>query len=157
MNAKMKSILALGGVLALTACAQSTPEVVATVESADGAEVAIVAPVATPTVPPAPPTAASGPIDPPNSLNGSWNLARGHCGEPTSTTSLLIQGNKFTYPGAQCTAANSTAGTGTTDVTLSCNDVGGNATNRLLKLALGQDRLRVTEGQTTLIYYSCDI
>lgn len=150
MNGKMKTLLAIGGVLMLTACAESVPEVVANVESADGTDVAIVAPVAVTTIPPAAPAAASGPTDAPNSLNGSWNLAANHCGQPTSTTSLLIQGTNFTYPTQQCTVAKSEAGVGTTDVTLSCD-----GSNRLLKLALAQGRLRVTEDHTTLTYYAC--
>lgn len=105
-------------------------------------------------VAPAVPAPTPGPIAQSNALDGSYNLRASDCGTEVSKTSLIIDGNRFVYPVANCTVASSEQQVNRTQVTLSCT--GGNGpTNRILYLQSRPGVLRVTDDRNTFTYYQC--
>ena len=107
------------------------------------------------TIPAAAPEAASGPIDPANSLNGVYNLRTTECGQAASEGALTVQGNKFQFYGGQCTAVKSTVGADATETELSCNGEDGQGFNRLVKLRLSPGVMQLEEKGINLRYYRC--
>ncbi len=105
-------------------------------------------------VAPANPEPTPGPIAQSNALNGSYNLRASDCGTEGSKTGLTIDGNRFTFPAASCSVANSEQQVNRTEVTLAC-DGAGTGGNRVVQLQSRPGVLRVTEDQTTLTYYQC--
>lgn len=104
---------------------------------------------------PAAPQNTPGPVAKPNALNGTYNLLESRCGDPTSDKSLVIDGNKFIFPAATCTVANTEKQVNRTRVTLSCEGSPA-AGNRVLDLQSRPDgTLRVTEDTITLTYFQC--
>lgn len=105
----------------------------------------------------APPTPEDtpGPAAQSSALNGTYNLLESNCGDVDSDKSLVIDGNKFLFPGATCTIASSERQVNQTRVTLACEGSPA-AGNRVVNL---QSRpggvLRVNEGSITLTYYQC--
>lgn len=105
---------------------------------------------------PAAPKPTPGPIAQSNALNGTYNLLRSGCGDPTSDKSLVIDGNKFIFPGATCTVSASESQVNRTRVTLSCQGSPA-AGNRIVDLQVAKNGdLRVTEDQITLTYHLCN-
>ncbi|TWI29664.1 hypothetical protein [Paracoccus sulfuroxidans] len=100
---------------------------------------------------PAVPEPTPGPIASSSSLNGTYNLLESQCDNPTSDKSLVIDGNKFIFPGSTCTVASTSSKVNQTEVTLSC-DQGG---NRVVLLQSREKLLRLTEQTTTLNYFQC--
>ncbi|UXU73947.1 MULTISPECIES: hypothetical protein [unclassified Paracoccus (in: a-proteobacteria)] len=105
-------------------------------------------------VAPASPEPTPGPVAQNNALNGTYNLLQSGCGDPTSDKSLVIDGNKFMFPAATCTVANSEQQVNRTRVTLSCQGSPA-AGNRVVDLQLRPGVLRMTEGSITLNYFQC--
>ncbi|WP_134678898.1 hypothetical protein [Paracoccus ravus] len=105
--------------------------------------------------PPVNPEPTPGPMAQSSALNGTYNLLQSHCGDITSDKSLVIDGNKFIFPGTTCTVANSEKQVDQTRVTLSC--VGSPAAgNRIVDLQTRTDgTLRLTEDSITLTYFQC--
>lgn len=102
---------------------------------------------------PATPQPTPGPVARSSALNGTYNLLQGDCGEVDK--SLVIDGNRFIFPNAACTVANSEKQVSQTQVTLACEGSAAGG-NRIVNLQTGRDgRLRLTEGTTTLTYYQC--
>ncbi|GLK63938.1 hypothetical protein F8A10_07470 [Paracoccus kondratievae] len=102
---------------------------------------------------PANPEPTPGPIAQDNALNGTYNLLESNCGDAASDKSLVIDGNKFIFPGASCTVANSEQQVNRTRVTLSCDGTPGG--NRVVDLQLRPGVLRLTENSLTLTYHQC--
>ncbi len=119
------------------------------------AAVATLGLVACDQVAPTTPEPTPGPIAQSSALNGTYNLLESNCGDPASDKSLVIDGNKFLFPGATCTVANAEQQVNRTRVTLSCegSPAGG---NRVVDLQTRPDGiLRLTEDSTTLTYHQC--
>ena len=90
-----------------------------------------------------------------SALNGTYNLLRSDCGDPTSDKSLVIDGNKFMFPASTCTVASSEQQVNQTRVTLACEGSPA-AGNRVVDLQTRRDgTLRLTEGSLTLTYHQC--
>ncbi|MFV0300880.1 MAG: hypothetical protein ACK5IP_08395 [Paracoccus sp. (in: a-proteobacteria)] len=107
------------------------------------------------TAPPEP-EPATGPVDAPGSLNGTYNLRASDCGagnEPE--TRLVIDGNRFDFYESACTVAHSESGTSSTRVTLACTGEG-QEFSRIVDLQNRPGQMRLTEGTTTLTYFKCD-
>jgi hypothetical protein len=141
----MKPVLALAAAMSLTAC---VPGATTTTVSTPGAEPVVI--TDGPAIAPDAPEATSG-TPSGATLDGTWNLLASQCGDPTSEGRLVIQGNKFTFPTAECTAGASQVQTNYTSVSLGCSG----AANRQLNISLRPNQMRVTEGETTLTYYRC--
>lgn len=141
----LKPALALAAAMSLSAC---LPGQTTTTVTAPGAAPVVV--VDGPEVAPAAPTATSGTAGA-DSMNGTWNLVASQCSQPASKGSLKIQGNKFTFPTADCTATSSSVETNFTSVSLGCSG----AANRQLNISIKPGVLRLTEDTTTLTYYKC--
>lgn len=106
-------------------------------------------------VAPVVPEPTPGPIAQSSALNGTYNLLRSGCGDVASDKRLVIDGNKFIFPGATCTAANSEQQVGRTRVTLACEGSPA-AGNRVVDLQTRPDgTLRMTEDSITLTYFQC--
>ncbi|MDQ7261521.1 hypothetical protein NM680_06875 [Paracoccus sp. PS-1] len=103
---------------------------------------------------PANPEPTPGPIAQSNALNGTYNLLESNCGDVASDKSLVIDGNKFIFPGSTCTVANSEQQVNRTRVTLSC-DGSPSGGNRVVDLQLRPGVLRLTEDSITLTYHQC--
>ena len=104
---------------------------------------------------PADPQNTPGPVAKPNALNGTYNLLESNCGDANSDKSLVIDGNKFLFPGATCTVANSETQVNRTRVTLSCTGSPA-AGNRIVDLQTRPNGvLRMTEDSLTLTYHQC--
>lgn len=141
----LKPALALAAAMSLSAC---LPGETHTTVTAPGAEPVVI--VDGPEVAPAAPTATAG-VAGADTLNGQWNLVASQCGNPTSPGRLTVQGNRFTFPTADCTASNSTVQTNYTSVSLGCSG----AANRQLNISIRPGVMRMTEDSTTLTYYRC--
>lgn len=141
----LKPILAVAAALSLSAC---MPGGTVTTVDAPGAEPVVV--VDGPEMAPAAPEATSG-TPGADTLDGTWNLVASQCGDPASEGRLTIQGNKFTFPTAECTAGASQVQTNYTSVSLGCSG----AANRQLNISIRPGVMRMTEGETTLTYYRC--
>ncbi|NHF71803.1 hypothetical protein [Paracoccus xiamenensis] len=107
------------------------------------------------TVAPPAPEAASGPVEPSNSLNGVYNLRTTECGQAASEGALTIQGNQFQFYESQCTAVRSTVGADSTETELSCNGEGGQGFNRLVNLRLSPGVMQLEEKGINLRYFRC--
>ena len=106
-------------------------------------------------VAPPEPTPVAGPVDAPDSLNGTYNLRASDCTEQDQPeTRLTIEGNKFNFYESACTVANSDSSTSYTRVTLSCTGEGQDF-NRVVDLQNRDGELRLTEGSTSLTYFKC--
>ncbi len=106
-------------------------------------------------VAPVAPEDTPGPIAQSSALNGTYNLLESNCGDPTSDKSLVIDGNKFMFPGATCTIAGSEQQVNRTRVTLACEGSPA-AGNRVVDLQTRPDgTLRLTEQSITLTYFQC--
>ncbi|SMO35395.1 hypothetical protein [Paracoccus laeviglucosivorans] len=104
---------------------------------------------------PAVPEDTPGPMAQSSALNGTYNLLASDCGDPTSDKSLVIDGNKFMFPGASCTIASSERQVNRTRVTLACEGSPA-AGNRIVDLQTRPDgTLRMTEDSITLTYFQC--
>lgn len=104
---------------------------------------------------PAKPGPTPGPAAQSSALNGTYNLLRSGCGDATSDKGLVIDGSKFIFPGATCTAVNPTQQVGKTRVTLACEGSPA-AGNRIVDLQTSPDgTLRMTEDSITLTYFQC--
>ena len=104
---------------------------------------------------PATPEPTPGPLAQSNALNGTYNLLESNCGDANSDKSLVIDGNKFLFPGATCTVANSETQVNRTRVTLSCTGSPA-AGNRIVDLQTRPNGvLRMTEDSLTLTYHQC--
>ncbi|MDS9467281.1 hypothetical protein RGQ15_06795 [Paracoccus sp. MBLB3053] len=104
---------------------------------------------------PAKPGPTPGPVAQSSALNGTYNLLQSHCGDTTSDKSLVIDGNKFIFPGATCTVAGSDKQVDRTRVTLACEGSPA-AGNRVVDLQTRPDgTLRLTEDSITLTYFQC--
>lgn len=104
---------------------------------------------------PKPPQNTAGPIAADNALNGTYNLLASDCGKPASNKGLVIDGNKFIFPAATCTVADSDAQVNRTRVTLACEGSPA-AGNRVVDLQTRKDgTLRMTEDTITLTYFQC--
>ena len=141
----LKPALALVAAMSLSAC---VPGATVTTVSTPGAEPVTV--VDGPAIAPAAPDATSG-TPGADTLDGTWNLVASQCGDPASEGRLTIQGNKFTFPTADCTAGSSQVRTNYTSVSLGCSG----AANRQVNISLRPGVMRMTEGPTTLTYYRC--
>lgn len=141
----LKPVFAVAAALSLSAC---MPGGTVTTVDAPGAEPVVV--VDGPAIAPAAPEATSG-TPGADTLDGTWNLVASQCGDPASEGRLTIQGNKFTFPTADCTAGTSTVQTNYTSVSLGCSG----AANRQLNISIRPGVMRMTEGATTLTYYRC--
>ena len=141
----LKPALALAAAMSLSAC---LPGQTTTTVTAPGAEPVVI--VDGPEGAPAAPTATAG-VAGADSLNGQWNLVASQCGDAASPGRLTIQGNRFTFPTADCTASNSTVQTNYTSVSLGCSG----AANRQLNISIRPGVMRMTEDSTTLTYYRC--
>lgn len=104
---------------------------------------------------PAVPEPTPGPIAQSNALNGIYNLRASDCGKEVTKTGLTIDGNRFLFPAATCTVANSERQVNRTRVTLSCASADANS-SRILDLQSRPGVLRITEDQITLSYYQCE-
>lgn len=105
--------------------------------------------------PPAEPEPVTGPVEAPNSLNGTYNLVASDCiDDDTPMTRLVIDGNRFNFYELACVVANSEARASDTRVTLSCTGEGQDF-NRVLDLQTRADRLRVTDDSRTVTYFKC--
>lgn len=99
--------------------------------------------------------AAAGPIETPNSLNGTYNLNLSACGaEEPNATKLVVSGNRFEFAGSSCTVAESKIVGSVNRVTLSCDGAktGG---NRVVALEKRGNELKMTEDRTVLRYQKC--
>ena len=106
-------------------------------------------------VAPGAPEPTPGPMAQSSALNGTYNLLRSDCGDMTSDKSLVIDGNKFMFPGASCTIASSERQVNRTRVTLACEGSPA-AGNRIVDLQTRPDgTLRLTEDTITLTYFQC--
>ncbi|MBD9525860.1 MULTISPECIES: hypothetical protein [Paracoccus] len=106
-------------------------------------------------VAPVKPEPTPGPVAQSSALNGTYNLLKSQCDNVTSDKSLVIDGNKFRFPAATCTATGSTQEIGKTRVTLSCEGSPA-AGNRVVDLqTLPDGTLRMTEDSITLTYFQC--
>ena len=141
----LKPVLALAAAMSLSAC---VPGATVTTVSTPGAEPVTV--VDGPAIAPAAPDATSG-TPGADTLDGTWNLVASQCGDPASEGRLTIQGNKFTFPTADCTAGSSQVQTNSTSVSMGCSG----AANRQVNISLRPGVMRMTEGPTTLTYYRC--
>ena len=141
----LKPALALAAAMSLSAC---LPGQTTTTVTAPGADPVVV--VDGPEVAPAAPTATSG-TPGADTLNGTWNLVASQCDDPASKGRLVVQGNKFTFPTADCTATSSSVETNFTKVSLGCSG----AANRELNISIRPGIMRLTEDTTTLTYYRC--
>lgn len=104
---------------------------------------------------PANPEPTPGPVAQSNALNGTYNLLASHCGDAASDKSLVIDGNRFLFPAATCTVANSENQVNRTRVTLACSGSPA-AGNRIVDLQTRPDgTLRMTEDSITLTYFLC--
>lgn len=142
----LKPALALVAAMSLSAC---LPGQTTTTVKAPGADPVVI--VDGPEVAPAAPTANSGDVKGADSMDGTWNLVAKDCGKADAKGSLVIQGNKFTFPAAECTATGSKVETNFTSVSLGCSG----APNRQLNISIKPGVMRVTEDTTTLTYYKC--
>lgn len=104
---------------------------------------------------PAPPEAVSGTIQPPNSLNGVYNLRASECGQAASEGALTVQGNQFQFYGGQCTAVKTNIVGNAAETELSCNDEAGQGFNRMVKLRLSPGVMQLEEKGINLHYYRC--
>lgn len=105
--------------------------------------------------PPDVPEPTPGPVAQSNALNGTYNLLRSECGNAASDKGLVIDGNKFFFPGATCTAATSEKQVDRTRVTLACEGSPA-AGNRIVDLQTRPDgTLRLSEDSITLTYFQC--
>lgn len=141
----LKPALALAAAMSLSAC---LPGETHTTVAAPGAEPVVI--VDGPEVAPAAPTATSG-TPGADSLDGRWNLVASQCGDAASPGRLTVQGNKFSFPTAECTATTSTVETNFTSVSLGCSG----APNRQVNISIRPGVMRLTEDTTTLTYYRC--
>ncbi|MFT4012790.1 MAG: hypothetical protein QM682_05175 [Paracoccus sp. (in: a-proteobacteria)] len=106
-------------------------------------------------VAPAVPEPTPGPVARSTALNGSYNLLASNCGDVTSDKSLVIDGNRFMFPAATCTVAETDQQVNRTRVTLSCTGSPA-AGNRVVDLQTRPDgTLRLTEDTITLTYHQC--
>ena len=106
-------------------------------------------------VAPVDPEPTPGPMAQSSALNGTYNLLRSDCGDPTSDKSLVIDGNKFMFPASTCTVASSEQQVNQTRVTMACEGSPA-AGNRVVDLQTRPDgTLRMTEGTITLTYFQC--
>lgn len=97
----------------------------------------------------------SGPIDSPDSLNGTYNLNVSACGaQEPNATKLVISGNKFDFAGSSCSVAESKVVGSLNRVTLSCEG-GKSGGNRIVALEKRGNELKMTEDRTVLRYYKC--
>lgn len=104
---------------------------------------------------PATPEPTPGPAAQSSALNGTYNLLESNCGDPTSDKFLVIDGNKFRFPAANCTVADSENQVNRTRVTLACEGSPA-AGNRVVDLQTRPDgTLRMTEDSITLTYHQC--
>ncbi|MTH76385.1 hypothetical protein [Paracoccus aestuariivivens] len=104
---------------------------------------------------PVKPGPTPGPIAQSSALNGTYNLLQSECGNVSSDKSLVIDGNKFSFPAATCTVAGSDKQVDRTRVTLACEGSPA-AGNRVVDLQTRPDgTLRMTEDSITLTYFQC--
>lgn len=106
-------------------------------------------------VAPVAPEDTPGPMAQSSALNGTYNLLRSECGDASSDKLLVIDGNRFNFPGASCTVANTDVQVNRTRVTLACEGSPA-AGNRIVDLQTRPDgTLRITEDSITLTYFQC--
>ncbi|KGJ05101.1 hypothetical protein SAMN04487972_103174 [Paracoccus halophilus] len=104
---------------------------------------------------PAVPEDTPGPVAPESALNGTYNLLESNCGDETSDKRLVIDGNKFLFAGASCTAVSSEQRANQTRVTLACEGEAADG-NRIVDLQTRPDgTLRMTDDSLTLTYFQC--
>lgn len=119
------------------------------------AAVAVLGLAACDEIAPANPEPTPGPEAQSSALNGTYNLVESDCGDVTSDKSLVIDGNKFMFPGASCTVADTEQQVNRTRVTLACEGSPA-AGNRVVDLQTSPDgTLRLTEDSLTLTYFQC--
>ncbi|MDO5642234.1 MAG: hypothetical protein Q4G26_07600 [Paracoccus sp. (in: a-proteobacteria)] len=103
---------------------------------------------------PAPPTVATGVIQPANTLNGTYNLRSSECGQAGSEGALAIEGSRFRFSQAQCTAIASSVKGNATETQLNCSH-DAQSFERLVNLRLSPGILQMEEKGVGLRYYRC--